>query len=100
MCRFEMEGCIQKEDENRASWKKKQRLGRKKRGVQPSRTCLVLFHQPSLWKLASSSSLFPPLSHLLSSPLRKRQSEQAREVRTEGKRERGTVNYTELSKAY
>lgn len=60
--------------------------GRKKRGVQPSRTCLLPFHQQSLWKLASSS--FPPFSHLLSSPLRKRQSEQAREVRTERKRER------------
>lgn len=32
--------------------------------MQPSRTCLVPFHQPSLWKLASSS---PPLFFLTSS---------------------------------
>lgn len=29
MCRFEMEGCIQKENENRASWKKKTEAGEK-----------------------------------------------------------------------
>lgn len=68
---------------------------RKSRGVQPSRTCLVLFHQPSLWKLASSSPSFPSLP----SPLSFAWKEAIREGERGRDRERGAVAHTELSEA-
>lgn len=68
---------------------------RNRRGVQPSRTCLVLFHQPSLWKLASSSPPFPSLTSSLSFACKEaiREGERGRD------RERGAVTLTELSEA-
>lgn len=68
---------------------------RKRRGVQPSRTCLVLFHQPSLWKLASSSPPFPSLTSSLPFACKEaiREGERGRD------RERGAVTLTELSEA-
>lgn len=67
----------------------------KSRGVQPSRTCLVLFHQPSLWKLASSSASFPALTSSQCFAWKEaiREGERGRD------RERGAVAHTELSEA-
>lgn len=71
-----------------------------RRGVQPSRTCPILFHQPSPWKLASSSpsplfSLSPIFSLLRLE--RGNQRESGREKERE--REEDTVTHTELSEA-
>lgn len=75
------------EDENTGIWGKTDRK-RKSRGVQPIRTCLVLFHQPSLRKLASSSPF--PVSHLFLSFASKeaiRESERGRDTHTQWERE-------------
>lgn len=80
------------------AFEKEQTEGRREggsRGVQPSRTCLVLFHQASLWKLASSSPSFPSLP----SPLSFAWKEAIREGKRGRDRERGTVAHTELSEA-
>lgn len=66
---------------------------KKRRVVQPSRTCLVLFHQPSPWKLASfSSSLFPSILSSLSfawnEVIRESERGRDRERESEGERKR------------
>lgn len=76
MRRFETgpERCFGERERNMGGFEEEQtekkggRRERKRRGVQPSRTCLVLFHQPSPWKLASSS-LAPSFPLSLSSSL-------------------------------
>lgn len=70
--------------------------------MQPSRTCLVLFHQPSPWKLASSSSSFPPsfsFLRLQKGNQRERERQRHREKEEEREKESGTVTQTELSEA-
>lgn len=81
--------------EEQTDRKGRDRRERKRRGVQPSRTCLVLFHQSSLWKLASS---FPPFPFLTSS-LPFACKEAIREGERGRDRERGAVTLTELSEA-
>lgn len=91
----------ERENENMSIWGRTdwEKGGRgkegKSRGVQPSRTCLVLFHQPSLWKLASSSASFPALTSSQCFAWKEaiREGERGRD------RERGAVAHTELSEA-